>query len=187
MNCLGSPLLPGTSSFLMWYREVEQGENNAKEGQTPITSGIFPLASPFSSPLVILDPIVIFTLEMADYMKYILFLEVCGLDCLMGLLHLSSVIFVFIKYLTPFPFPSPANWDWLRGSLEENELSLELSASLSHSYKRGSHMASALPGKPNHSKLLNIQEEQNKLQIPCLSTNTFFVGGTVLLGDAGSM
>lgn len=109
MNCLGSPLLPGTSSFLMWYREVEQGENNAKEGQTPITSGIFPLASPFSSPLVILDPIVIFTLEMADYMKYILFLEVCGLDCLMGLLHLSSVIFVFIKYLTPFLFPSPAN------------------------------------------------------------------------------
>lgn len=106
-NCLASSLLPGTSSFLMWYREVEQGENNAKEGQIPITSELFPLASPFFSLLVILHPIVIFILEilLADYIKYILFLEVCGLDCLMGLLHLISVIFVFIKYLTPcFPF-----------------------------------------------------------------------------------
>lgn len=66
MNCLGSP---GTSSFLMWYREVEQGENKGKEAQTPITSGLFPLASPLFSPLLILDPIVIFTLEnlLADY------------------------------------------------------------------------------------------------------------------------
>lgn len=104
-NSLGSPLLPGTSSFLIW--EVEQGENSAKEGQTPITSGLFSLAPPRSSPLVILHPIVIFTLEilLTDYKRNILFLKVCGLDCLMGLLHLTSVIFVFRKYLTPcFPF-----------------------------------------------------------------------------------
>lgn len=63
MNCLRSPLLPGTSSFLMWHREVQKGENNAKEGQTPITPGLFPLASPLSSLLVVLVPIAIFTLE----------------------------------------------------------------------------------------------------------------------------
>lgn len=106
-NYLGSPLLPGTSTFLMWHREVEQGENNAEEGQTPITSGLFPLVSPFFSPLVIFDPTVTFSLEnlLADYIKYILFLEVCGLDGLKGLFHLTSVYFVFIQYLTPcFPF-----------------------------------------------------------------------------------
>lgn len=47
----------------MWHREVDKGENNAGEGQIPFTPGHFPLASPLSFPLVILDPIVTFSLE----------------------------------------------------------------------------------------------------------------------------
>lgn len=63
MNCLGSSLPAGVSSFLIWHREVEKGKNKNKEGQTPITLILFPLISPLFSPLVILDPIVIFTLQ----------------------------------------------------------------------------------------------------------------------------
>lgn len=60
-------------SGITWYIQlsdvVEQCENKGKEAQTPITSGLFPLASPLFSPLLILDSIVIFTLEnlLADY------------------------------------------------------------------------------------------------------------------------
>lgn len=63
MNRGRSFLLPDTCSILMWHRQVDNGENNAREGQTPFTPGHFPLASPLSSPLVILDPIVTFSLE----------------------------------------------------------------------------------------------------------------------------
>lgn len=48
-------------------------------------------------------------------------------------------------------------------------------------------MALALPGKLSHSKFLNTQDVQNKLQRPRLSTNTSLLEGTLLLGDAGSM
>lgn len=107
----------------------------------------------------------------------------------MGLFHLTICdfrLYTVLHSLLPFPSPS-ANWDWLRGGLKENELSLKLSSSLSHSYKWGSHMASALSGKLSLSKFLNIQGVQNKLQRAGLSTNTCLSKVALLVKDACSM
>lgn len=120
---------------------------------------------------------------------YVLFLEVYGLDGLMGLFHLTICdfrLYTVLHSLLPFPSPS-ANWDWLRGGLKENELSLKLSSSLSHSYKWGSHMASALSGKLNLPKFLNIQGVQNKLQRAGLSTNPCLSKVALLVKVACSM
>ena len=107
----------------------------------------------------------------------------------MGLFHLTICdfrLYTVLHSLLPFPSPS-ANWDWLRGGLKENELSLKLSSSLSHSYKWGSYMASALSGKLSLSKFLNIQGVQNKLQRAGLSTNTCLSKVALLVKDAYSM
>lgn len=117
-----------------------------------------------------------------------LFLEAYGLDGLMGLFHLTICDFCLYTVLhSLFPLPSPsANWDWLREGLRENELSLKLSASLSHPYKWGSHKASALSGKLSLSRSLNIQDVQNKLQRADVSANTCLLKISLLPKDACS-
>lgn len=186
LNCLAS-----TSVFLMQHREVEKDENNATEGQTPSIRGLFSLASPLSSPLVILDPVVSLTLET-------LMVDCPIVHPLPGSLwtrwsngpfpshYLRFCLYTVLHSLFPFPSPS-ANWDWLRGGLKENELSLKLSAALSHSYKRGSHMASAPPAKPSLSKCLDIQDVHNTWQKAGLSAHTCPSKHALLLKDACSL